>query len=66
MTNHDDDSLHRDLALRTAAAVADAVLEVLGPDRATGKEHLEAFLDGRALLRVTHDECTVLTKPEGW
>lgn len=60
------DDLHRDMAMTTAAAVADAVLEVLGPDRATGKEHLEAFLDGRALLRVSHDEVVVLVKPQEW
>lgn len=62
----DAGDLHREMALATAAAVADAVLEVLGPDRATGLEHLEAFLDGRALLRVAHDECVVLVKPKEW
>lgn len=64
----DDDqpttSLHFDLAMTTAAAVADAVLEALGPDRVNGEAHLDAFLDGRAVLHITRDACTVLIPTE--
>lgn len=66
----DDDqpttSLHFDLAMTTAAAVADAVFELFGPDRPRGREQLEAFLDGRGLLRVSVDECVFLAKPGEW
>lgn len=62
MSDHDGPvtSLHHDMALMAAAAVADAVLAVLGPDRDNGQANLDAFLDGRAVLHVTRGDCTVL------
>ena len=66
MSDHDEPvtSLHHDMAMMAAAAVADAVLAVLGPGRDNGEANLDAFLDGRAVLHVTRDSCTVLI-PEG-
>lgn len=66
MSDHDEPttSLHHDMAMMAAAAVADAVLAVLGPGRDNGEANLDAFLDGRAVLHVTRDNCTVLI-PEG-
>lgn len=62
MSDHDEPttSLHHDMAMMSAAAVADAVLAVLGPDRENGQANLDAFLDGRAVLHITRDACTVL------
>lgn len=57
-------SLHHDMAMMAAAAVADAVLAVLGPDRDNGEANLDAFLDGRAVLHITRDSCTVLIPEE--
>lgn len=66
MSDHDEPttSLHHDMALMAAAAVADAVLAVLGPDRDNGEANLDAFLDGRAVLSITKDACTILVGPE--
>lgn len=66
MSDHDEPvtSLHHDMAMMAAAAVADAVLAVLGPDRDNGEANLDAFLDGRAVLHVTRESCMVLI-PEG-
>lgn len=62
----DADGLHEDMAGAVADEVAEAVYRVFGPDREHGREHLEAWLDGRALLRVTKDEAVVLIKPKDW
>ena len=66
MSEHDEPttSLHHDMAMMAAAAVADAVLAVLGPDRENSEASLDAFLGGAAVLHITSTECTVLLPEE--